>query len=384
MTTTTTAVSRRASDVVRVLELTLDGLPAEMIGQQTRQTLVPQIQNAHGYPVERDIEAHLTRLRRLGDQSVTFDVDVVVAAPPRRDEPVAAAPANRPAAAKTPTTPTTPTPAARPTAVPTAPRPAPPAARRGSAGSLVEVPVADVHPDPDNPREHVDDIEDLAASIASAGLLQPIVVRRLVGRLTVVAGHRRLAAVKHLRWDTVPVIIRADMRPDDVLAAMLIENGQRTDLDPVEEARALRRLKSQMGECTDAALAARVGRGQLHVGNRLAILALPLEDQELLRAGQMNIGDAVRRGRIASGRVRASNSTGHPHLGVEHDLARQARARCIRLGHKSKGRNSVGGVACGACWESVIRADERDQAHARSAQVGHCVTCGTEQTAASA
>jgi ParB family chromosome partitioning protein len=139
-----------------------------------------------------------------------------------------------------------------------------------------------------------------------------------------------------------------------------------------------------MGECSDRQLAERIGRNQLHVGNRLAILALPVEEQELLRAGQMNLGDAVRRGRIASGRVRKANSTGHPHLGVEHDLARQARARCIRLGHKSKGRNSVGGVACGECWESVIRADERDQAHKHSAQLGHCVVCGTEQQAETA
>lgn len=272
----------------------------------------------------------------------------------------------------------TPAESSTPTVTPPAP-PAPAPAETTDGTRLLEVRVADVHVDPDNPRENLTNIDDLAQSIDASGLLQPIVVRRHKGQLVVVAGHRRLAAVKHLDWQRVQVIVRGDMRPDDVLAAMLIENGQRTDLDPVEEARALRRLKTQMGEVSDGTLAARVGRTQVHVSSRLAILALPIEEQELLRAGQMNLGDAVRRGRIASGRVRKANSTGHPHLGMAHDLARHARARCIRLAHKSKGRNSVGGVACGECWESVIRADERDHLQRHTAEHGRCAVCGTEQ-----
>jgi ParB family chromosome partitioning protein len=121
---------------------------------------------------------------------------------------------------------------------------------------LVDMRLRDIIPDPANPREDVGDILDLAASMKTAGLLQPIVVRRHEGRYLVVAGHRRLAAAQHLSWETAPVIIRADMRPDEVLAAMLIENGQRRDLDPIEEARAYRTLKAQLHDASESVIRA--------------------------------------------------------------------------------------------------------------------------------
>jgi len=257
--------------------------------------------------------------------------------------------------------------------VPTSPPPLP----RPGNRQLVKMLVTDLHPDPNNPRDNDGDVAELAESMRAVGLLQPIVARRHGNQVVVVAGHRRLAAAKHLAWSTVDVIVRDDMRPDAVLAAMLIENGQRTDLDPIEEARALNRLHTQSGGGSHQALAKRIGRTQVHVSGRLALLALPVEQQELLRAGQLNLGDAVRKARVASGRGRPPGYTGSSHLGVDHDLAKLARARCTRLGHRSKGRNSVGGVACGDCWESVIRADERQHLHTRSATTGRCALCET-------
>ncbi|MDN4173947.1 ParB/RepB/Spo0J family partition protein [Nocardioides sp. SOB77] len=246
--------------------------------------------------------------------------------------------------------------------------------------------MTDLHPDPNNPREDVGDVTELAKSMAAAGLLQPIIARRDTdtGRLIVVAGHRRLAAAQQLKWGRVPTVVRRDMAPDRVLAAMLIENGQRAGLDPVEEGRALAKLRDDHGISSHAELAHLIGRTQVYVSSRLALLALPTEEQEQLRAGQMNLGDAVRRGRVASGRVRQPGSTGHPHLGVEHDLAARARARCRRLKHKAGGRNSVGGVACGECWESVIRADEREHLHQQSNHRGRCVLCDTTRQEAQA
>ena len=261
---------------------------------------------------------------------------------------------------------------ARPGPPTTPSRVAPLAARQ----QLVDVDPRRLHPDPDNPRQDVGDVAELAQSMHANGLLQPIVARRTGtdSRLVVVAGHRRLAAALRLGWTTVPVIVRRDMRPDDVLAAMLVENGQRRDLDPIEEARALSRLQSQTPGISHRSLADRVGRTQVHVSSRLALLSLPIEEQEMLRAGQMNLADAIRRGREASGNVR-STSTGSPHLGIDHTLSGQARARCRRLKHKAGGRNSVGGVACGECWESVIRADERQHLHAHSGKHGQCALC---------
>lgn len=255
------------------------------------------------------------------------------------------------------------------------------AARPTGRPQLVDMRVTDITPDPQNPRDDVGDVTELANSMASAGLLQPIVVRRHEGRHLVVAGHRRLAAAQMLKWPTVPTIIRTDMRPDAVLAAMLIENGQRTDLDPIEEARALSKLKAQMGAgTTDADLSRRIGRPQTHVASRLILLTLPIEDQEEIRAGSMTLTEARARARLASGRIRTASlgRSGVGHLAAAHPLSSRAKARCLRLKH-SRGRGKgVGGIACGECWESVIRADEREHLNTVSNQRGRCVLCDVQ------
>lgn len=262
-----------------------------------------------------------------------------------------------------------------PAAAPT-PRPPASAVEVVPIGGLVEVAVRDLDVDPENLRADLGDIHGLAMSIRTVGLLQPIVARRTAGgRLVIVAGHRRHAAVQLLGWDKVQVLVRRPMAPDEVLAAMLIENGQRAGLDPIEEARALNRLRIA-GNLTSSEVAKRVGLAQSTVDGRLTLLELPIEEQEALRAGELTITNAVRQARVASGRVRRPGYTGHPHLGLDHDLARLAKARCARLQHRQHGRNSVGGVACGACWESVIRADERRHLATSVASGARCPTCG--------
>lgn len=240
---------------------------------------------------------------------------------------------------------------------------------------LRSVPVVDLHPDPDNPRDDLGDVEELADSIRSAGLLQPIVARQRAGALIVVAGHRRLAAVELLGWDVVDVVVTRDMRPDEVLAAMIIENGQRRDLDPIEEARAFARLKKLRG-LTSVELSERIGRGQAFVDSRLRLLDLPASDQDKIRTGQMGVTHGALKARVLGGNVRSSGGR-IPHLGADHSLAGKARARCLKL-HQLK-RTLVGKTACGDCWESVIRTDER-HALTQAAIGDTCATCGhTEQ-----
>ena len=240
---------------------------------------------------------------------------------------------------------------------------------------LVNVRVGDLHSDPDNPREHLDDIEELADSIRSIGLLQPPVVRRDGTRLIIVAGHRRVAAVRHLKWTDVDVIVRNQMRPDHVLAAMLIENGQRRDLDPMEEAHGLAKLKAQHGH-SDADLAVMIGRSIAFVSNRLALLHLTAAEQAEVRSGQLGVTHATRRGRLNSGKVMSPNQTRDWHLSDTHSLASQVKARCTRLGHKN-GRK-VGAIGCGECWETVIRTDERATLIRAANDNGTCPTCGGE------
>lgn len=267
-------------------------------------------------------------------------------------------------------TPTAPKQAPSRTPAPTVPVAVPP------EGGLFEVLLTEIDPDPDNPRENLGDVDELARSIREQGLIQPIIVRRADnGRLVIVAGHRRYAALQRLGRTRAEVIVRKAMAPDDVLAKMLVENGQRAGLDPIEEARALQRLKA-MGDLSDVALAKMIGRSQPMVSGRLALLALPVEEQEAVRARQLKVGAAVRTARIASGRVRKTGVSKAWHLGPDHSLSRNAAARCRRLAHKT-GR-SVGGIACGECWESVIRADERQHLHQTSAHQSRCVVCGSD------
>jgi ParB family transcriptional regulator, chromosome partitioning protein len=240
---------------------------------------------------------------------------------------------------------------------------------------LITVKVADLHTDPNNLRDNLPDIEDLADSIKEAGLMQPPVVRREGDRLIVVAGHRRLAAIRLLRWDVVDVISQGPMRPDRVIAAMLIENGQRRDLDPIEEARGLAKLKQANG-CSDAELGRLIGRSVAFVSMRLALLDLTPEEQAQVRAGELKLTYAVRQGRLNAGKKQAAGQERGWHLSVTHDLAHRVKARCIQLRHVP-GRK-VGGIGCGECWETVIRTDERARLQAAANNDAVCPTCGSQ------
>lgn len=236
-------------------------------------------------------------------------------------------------------------------------------------GGLAAIPVEEVHPSPNNPRERLTGITELAASIRETGLVQPLIVQKIPGNdgYQVVAGHRRLAAIKALRHKDVACIIRRDMLPDEELLAMLVENGQRASLDPIEEARALRRLVDA-GK-TEAEVANGVGRAVGWVKGRLMLLRLPAEEQEALRAGHYTLGHANQLIRDERARQRSQlrptarpvgrpkGAKTKPYFGDQHPLARTARAHC-----SCKAKPKVAGVACGECWESVIRSDERQSA----------------------
>lgn len=245
------------------------------------------------------------------------------------------------------------------------------------APTLQRIALTDLHPDPANPRDEETEIAELAASIGQVGLLQPIIARRDGDRLVVVCGHRRLAALRRLGWLDVDVVVRREMPADQVLVAMLSENQQRVMLDPIEEARAYSRLKT-LHELTDAQVAERVGRNQAYVSGRLALLNLNPAEQEEIRAGQRTLGRAIQKGRVMAGKVRQRDKGSGWHLSETHALASRARARCTKLQHRRGAR--LGDVACGSCWESVIRADEKAALHQHSARRGECALCGQPST----
>lgn len=229
---------------------------------------------------------------------------------------------------------------------------------------LAAIPLDQLHPSPNNPREKLFDIDGLALSIRENGLIQPLVVQQIPGRpgFQIVAGHRRLAAMQHLKAATAPCVVRRDMLPDEELLAMLVENGQRANLDPIEEARALDRLKKS--GLSDRDIASKVGRSMGTIRSRLDLLRLPFEEQEQVRAGHYTLQHAqsvVRQAREAERRSRRpearpvgrpKGAKTKPYFGDTHPLASTVRTSCDH-----RGTPKVGGIGCGPCWEQAIRAD---------------------------
>lgn len=141
-----------------------------------------------------------------------------------------------------------------------------------------------------NPRTDIGDVSGLAGSIASVGLMHPLIVTPNGDGFTVVAGHRRLAAVKTLGWTEIPVDV---WEVDDMGAevARLVENLHRTDLRPIEEGRAYKRLTDSFG-LTQREIAERVGREQSHVSKRMALVHLPDKAIELVDSGGITLEEA--------------------------------------------------------------------------------------------
>jgi ParB family transcriptional regulator, chromosome partitioning protein len=161
-------------------------------------------------------------------------------------------------------------------------------------GSLVELPVKDVRPNPLQPRREVDPtaLEELKSSIQQAGLLQPVVVRPAPSGsgFELIAGERRLRACQALGWEKIPAV-RRDVDDRTVLTLALIENLQRDDLSPVDEARGYERLIAEF-ELTQQDVAIAVGRDRSTVANALRLLKLPDVVLQMLHDGHLSVGHA--------------------------------------------------------------------------------------------
>lgn len=145
---------------------------------------------------------------------------------------------------------------------------------------------------PFQPRQRIDpqELEELAASIEKQGILQPLVARSVEGRYEIIAGQRRWQAARRLGLKEVPVILR-EATDRELLEFALVENLQRSDLNPIEEARAYRLLLEKFG-ATQEEIADRVGKSRASVANTLRLLALPAELQKLLEEGKLTTGHA--------------------------------------------------------------------------------------------
>ena len=174
-----------------------------------------------------------------------------------------------------------------PDAPPTSPAPSVATAERG-----FDVDTDLLRPNKFQPRGRMDDakIEDLARSIMANGIIQPIVVRRVENGYEIIAGERRWRAAQRAGLLKVPVAVR-DIPEDRLLAAALIENIQREDLNPLEEAQAYRRLADEF-HLTQDQIADAVGKDRSSVANYVRLLRLPHELRDDIAAGSLSMGHA--------------------------------------------------------------------------------------------
>ncbi|HEX6107676.1 MAG TPA: ParB/RepB/Spo0J family partition protein [Gemmatimonadales bacterium] len=161
-----------------------------------------------------------------------------------------------------------------------------------AAGALRELPMASVRPNPFQPRSHIDEtaLAELAASIEASGLLQPVVVRPRNGGYELIAGERRWRAVERLGWVRIPAVVK-EVDDQTLLTLALIENLQRHDLSPIDEAAGYRRLGEEF-RLAQSEIARLVGRNRSTVANLLRLLQLPEEVQGMLHRRELSEGHA--------------------------------------------------------------------------------------------
>lgn len=159
-------------------------------------------------------------------------------------------------------------------------------------GREIRLPVEKLVPNPDQPRRSFDDtaLAELANSIREKGVIQPLIVRPRGESFEIVAGERRWRAAQRAQLHDVPVIIR-EFSDTEVLEIAIIENIQRADLNPVEEAMGYRALIERFGH-TQEQLSSAMGKSRSHIANLMRLLTLPEEVQTLLREGKLTAGHA--------------------------------------------------------------------------------------------
>lgn len=155
-----------------------------------------------------------------------------------------------------------------------------------------EISLAQIEPNPHQPRQdfHDDTLEELQKSITEHGIIQPLVVVRKDNCYVIVAGERRYRAAKRAGLNTVPCIVRA-LEDYEIMEIALVENLQREDLSPLEEALAFKALAEEFS-LTQQQISEKVGKSRSYVANMMRLLGLPPQLQQLLSDGQLTVGHA--------------------------------------------------------------------------------------------
>ena len=191
-------------------------------------------------------------------------------------------------------------------------------AEAGVSAPEATLPITKIKPNPNQPRKAFgeESLAELADSIEKNGILQPLLVRRKGQSYQIIAGERRYQAAKRVGLKELPVLIR-DVSDDEVLQLALIENLQRDDLNPIEEARGFKQLMDEH-KLTQEALGKMLSKSRSAVTNTLRLLDLPPEVQDLMVDGSITAGHARAILAVADedGRVRLGRKVASEHLSV--------------------------------------------------------------------
>ena len=203
-----------------------------------------------------------------------------------------------------------------------------------SDAKIETLPLREIEPDPDQPRKTFDEeaLGELAASIAEHGLLQPIAVRpQGLGGYSIVAGERRWRACRMAGLTEVPVVVK-DVSDEQAMELALVENLQREDLDPVEEAAGIRELMLRC-DLTQEQAARKLGKSRSALANSLRLLSLPETVLELLKSGFITIGHA----KVVLGLPTPELQEEAAQMIADNQLnVRQAEALCKKLAKPAK------------------------------------------------
>ncbi|WP_026561626.1 ParB/RepB/Spo0J family partition protein [Bacillus sp. J37] len=160
----------------------------------------------------------------------------------------------------------------------------------GQEESVQEIKIKEIRPNPYQPRKvfEQDAINELKESILQHGVLQPIIVRKSIKGFEIVVGERRYRAAKEAKLTVIPAVVR-NLTEQQMMELALLENLQREDLSPIEEAQAYQKLMEQLN-VTQEALAKRLGKSRPHIANHVRLLTLPQKIQQLMAEGKLSMG----------------------------------------------------------------------------------------------
>ncbi len=168
------------------------------------------------------------------------------------------------------------------------------ASKTGKKEIAVEVKIADIIPNKNQPRENIspEELNELIKSVKEDGILQPILVKEITdGKYEIIAGERRFIAAQRAGLKTIPAIIKKNISSIDQHKIALIENIQRQNLNPIEEAKAYQKLMDGYN-CTQEQLAEKLGKNRVSIANSIRLLKLPENIQKYLITGELQTGHA--------------------------------------------------------------------------------------------